>query len=70
MCSFVSENFATFCTCIETLKILNLKRGPNLVTNIFRPCGLPAESQGGDDRKKVGQYVQAGSPAEVNYYRW
>ena len=33
-------------------------------------CGLPAGSQGGNEREKVGQYVQAGSPEEVTYNIW
>ena len=32
-------------------------------------CGSPAGSQGGDERKNVGQYVEAGSPAVVTYAR-
>ena len=71
LCSFVCENFATFCTNIERFFVLSkFNRGLNVGTNQFKGCGSPAGSHGGDEREIVGQYVEAGSPAEVKYYRW
>ena len=69
-CSFVSEHFATFCACIETLIVLKLKEVLIWQLTYSGGCGSPAGSQRGDERKKLRQYVEAGSPTEVTYERW
>ena len=59
--SLVSEHFATFCTStvgILKLKVREFKKVPG-------GCGSLAGGQGGDERKKLVQYDQAGSPVGV-----
>ena len=64
----VSENFATFCTSIVVilkLKVWEFKRVPIWEPKYSGGCGSLAGGQGGDERKKLVQYDQAGSPVGV-----